>query len=183
MKHSIEIPHSERLRYRLMNESDADNLFELDQDPEVMRFLNNSKPTPREDIEKYFIPRMMAFTDPTKGTGLWAMELIDTGEFVGWILVRPYNFSNENCEWDNLELGWRTHRSHWNKGLTTEAARAILEVVREECPEFMKFCAIVDAENLASTAVAKKLGMTFKKYTQHVTPKGTFDVEYYDISR
>jgi len=181
MKPYINIPHSERLHFRLMDEKDADLLFELDQDPEVMRYLNDGKPTPREDIDNYFIPRMMDFTDAEAGCGLWSMEDRENAECLGWILVRPYGFSTDYCEMDNLELGWRTRRSHWNKGLTTEGATAIINVLKELRPEINKFSAIVDADNIASVAVAKKLGMTFKKNTQHVTPKATFDVEYYDM--
>jgi len=39
MNAPIEIPTSSRLRFRLMDEGDADLLFELDQDPDVMRFV------------------------------------------------------------------------------------------------------------------------------------------------
>ena len=41
---------TERLVLRRFTEADADNLFDLDGDPEVMRFLTGGKPTPREVI-------------------------------------------------------------------------------------------------------------------------------------
>jgi RimJ/RimL family protein N-acetyltransferase len=38
-----------RLTLRRFTEADEDNLVALDRDPEVMRFLNGGRPTPREE--------------------------------------------------------------------------------------------------------------------------------------
>jgi RimJ/RimL family protein N-acetyltransferase len=62
MNTTIHIPPSPRLAYRLMDGNDAPLLFELDQDPEVMRYLNDGKPSTREEIDAYFVPRVTAFT-------------------------------------------------------------------------------------------------------------------------
>lgn len=42
---------TDRMVLRRFTEADADNLFDLDSDPDVMRFLNGDKPTPRDVIE------------------------------------------------------------------------------------------------------------------------------------
>ena len=84
----LQVPDSARLRYRLMDSCDAPLWFELDQDPEVMRFLNDSKPTSWEEIERYFIPRIAAFTNAATGCGLWEVRLKQSDEYLGWILVR-----------------------------------------------------------------------------------------------
>ena len=180
MNAPIEIPTSSRLRFRLMDEGDADLLFELDQDPDVMRFMTGGKPTPRDEIENYFVPRMLDFTDPVAGTGIWAAIEKDSDEFLGWILVREYGFGNDYLEPDNLELGWRFKRHCWGKGIATEAAGAVLEALKQRT-DIRRFCAIADRENVASTRVMEKLGMQFGKATVHVTPKGNFDVDYYDM--
>ena len=39
---------TERLILRWFTEADVDNLVDLDGDPDVMRYLNGGKPTPRE---------------------------------------------------------------------------------------------------------------------------------------
>jgi hypothetical protein len=36
--------------------ADVDSLFELNSDPEVMRYINGGKPTPREEIRDNIIP-------------------------------------------------------------------------------------------------------------------------------
>jgi len=69
----VEVPNSSRLQYELMSVANApDLMFELDQDPEVMRFINGGKPTSREEIQDRFIPRLEKYRLPEKGWGLWA---------------------------------------------------------------------------------------------------------------
>jgi RimJ/RimL family protein N-acetyltransferase len=47
-----------RLLLRRFTEADADNLFDLDSDPEVMRFLTGAEPTPREvGSQMWYLPR------------------------------------------------------------------------------------------------------------------------------
>lgn len=180
MKAPLAIPPSARLRFRLMDEQDADLLFDLDQDPEVMHFMTGGKPTPRDEITDYFIPRMLDFTDPESGCGIWAAISRDSDEFLGWILVREYGFGNDYLEPDNLELGWRFKRHCWGKGIATEAAGAVLGSLKQR-PEILRFCAIADRANVASTRVMEKLGMQFGRETVHVTPKDNHDVDYYDM--
>jgi RimJ/RimL family protein N-acetyltransferase len=45
-----------RLTLRRFTEADVDNLFELNSDPEVMRYITGGKPTPREEIRDDIIP-------------------------------------------------------------------------------------------------------------------------------
>lgn len=56
------------------------------------------------------------------------------------------------------ELGWVIHRDHWSRGYTTEAARALMEAVRERYG-VRRIFACCDSENQASFRVMEKLGM------------------------
>ena len=67
----MNITSTTRLTFRLMTEQDDELLFELDQDPAVMRYLTDGKPTSRADISNVFIPRMLSYRNPDKGWGLW----------------------------------------------------------------------------------------------------------------
>jgi RimJ/RimL family protein N-acetyltransferase len=164
-----------------MDAGDADLLFDLDQDPEVMRFLNDGKPTPRAEIEDYFIPRMLAFTNPATGCGLWAVEDSTSGDYLGWILVREYGFGTSYHDSRIIELGWRIYRQSWGLGIATEAARAImLAVVRQS--GITRVCALADADNLGSIGVMKKLGMQYVDDRIHHTPKGDYPVVYYEMA-
>lgn len=176
----IHIPPSSRLSYRLMNSNDASLLFELDQDPEVMRYLNDSKPSTWDEVERVFIPRIMKFTDAASGHGLWEVRTRDTSEYLGWILVRQYGFDTPYHEPDNIELGWRLKRHCWGRGIATEAAAAILDVVRKQ-RGIRAFCAVADPDNLGSISVMKKLGMHYVDNRVHITPMRNFDVAYYEM--
>lgn len=173
------IPDSARLRYRLMDERDAPLWFELDQDPEVMRFLNDGKPTTWEDLERHLVPRTTAFTDRAKGLGLWEVREKESGEYLGWVLVRHYRFDSPLREDDNLELGWRLKRHCWGRGIATEAAGTLIEVFRRD-PAIRVFSALADPANLASIGVMKKLGMRYIDARVHHTPMRDYTCVYYE---
>ena len=94
--------------------------------------------------------------------------------------MREYGFQTPLHIPGNIELGWRLKRSHWGRGITTEAARAIMDVVRYN-PGVSVFSAIADVDNVASIAVMKKLGMQYIDDRVHNTPKGDYFVVYYEM--
>ena len=62
----MNITSSNRLNYKLIDESDSEFLYLLDQDPEVMRYINGGNMTSREDIKNKFIPRHNAYKNADK---------------------------------------------------------------------------------------------------------------------
>ncbi len=156
------VHESDRLSFRLMDESDLDFLFELDQDEAVMRYINGGQMTSWHDKINIFLPRMMSYRNPEKGWGLWQVKIKDQALPIGWVLVRPMGFFSNQVEWENIELGWRFKRNTWGHGYATEAAKAVMQALGEQQTEIKKFSAVALAENLASIAIMKKLGMQFK---------------------
>ena len=175
------INNSARLSYKLMTADDAELLYQLDQDPEVMRFITDGEASSRETIENILVPRMEKYLNPKKGWGLWQVNITETDEYIGWVLVRPMNFFSDAPELDNLELGWRFFRSFWGKGYATEAAANIKNSFAEY-PEKLKFSAIADEKNLGSIGVMKNIGMSYVKTYDHVDPLFQCQVAYYQIA-
>lgn len=173
----LEIPNSERLRFELMTDVHADLLFELDQDPEVMRYINGGKPSSREEIETKYLPRMESYTTPEKGWGIWGVWILESSQFIGWILVRPMHYFDEGRNDNDLELGWRFLRSSWGKGYATEASKAVMDA--HEKIGVPQFSALADEKNLGSINVMKKLGMEYEKTGLHRDPLGDAVVVYY----
>src|SRR5207247_5650526 len=63
---------TERLALRRFTEDDVDNLVELDSDPDVMRFINGGRPTPRQEIESDVPPTFLDYYKRFAGYGFWA---------------------------------------------------------------------------------------------------------------
>jgi RimJ/RimL family protein N-acetyltransferase len=147
-----------RLLLRRFTEADAVNLFDLDSDPEVMRFLTGGKPTSREVIRNETLPRFFHYYDRFGGLGFWAAIEKSTGDFVGWFELRPH----ENDDPGEVELGYRLKRSAWGKGYATEGSRALI------CKGFtelgvQRVVAKTMAVNTASRRVMEKTGLTLER--------------------
>jgi RimJ/RimL family protein N-acetyltransferase len=95
-----------RLVMREFSEDDVDNLFDLNSDPEVMRYLTGGRPTPREEIRDRIIPFHLAVYDRLNRLGTWAAESTATGEFLGWFHFRP----GPGGDITNIDLGYRLRR-------------------------------------------------------------------------
>ena len=50
---------TERLRLRDIDAGDVDELFALNDDPDVMRFINGGRPASRDAVERRTLPAMM----------------------------------------------------------------------------------------------------------------------------
>jgi RimJ/RimL family protein N-acetyltransferase len=176
----VTIKNSERLSFRLMGQKDAHLLWELNQDPEVMKFINGGKPESMADISSKYLPRLKKFTDAEQGWGLWQVCDKESNEYLGWVLIRPMDFFSEEPKLDDLEIGWRFFKKTWGKGYATEAAIAIKNaVVSQTDVHYVSATALED--NIGSIAVMKKIGMAFiKKYT-HIDPMGDFIAVHYQM--
>jgi len=177
----VNINNSERLNFKLMGAKDAMLLFELDQDAAVMKYINGGKLTSMKEIKEVYIPRMAEYTRAEKGWGLWQVNVTNTQEFIGWILVRPMHFFSEQPQWNNWELGWRFKQASWGKGYATEAAKQIMNTLAST-QSVKYFSAIAVPDNLASINIMKKLGMQYLKTDLHQDPLGDMKVVYYQVS-
>jgi RimJ/RimL family protein N-acetyltransferase len=111
-----------RLVIRQFTEDDLDNLFDLNSDPEVMRYLTGGRPTPREEIRDQIIPFHLSVYQRLDRLGTWAAETAATGEFLGWFHFRP----GPDADITNIDLGYRLRRQAWNQGYATEGSRALI---------------------------------------------------------
>ncbi|MGK5741288.1 GNAT family N-acetyltransferase [Micromonospora sp. URMC 103] len=147
---------TERLVLRPFTDDDADRLFALDDDPEVMRFINGGKPASRETIRSRILPRLL-HDHPCIGTrGYWAAEEKATGAFLGWFEFRPLDEHSA----DVVELGYRLNRAAWGKGYATEGSRAL---IAKGFTDFgvQRVTANTMAVNTRSRRVMEKSGLVF----------------------
>ena len=169
---------TERLVLRQFIEDDVDELFDLDSDPAVTRFLTGGKPTPGDEIRNKILPAYLRYYELFEGFGFWAAVEKSSGEFLGWFEFRP----PEGGGTDEVELGYRLRRSAWGKGYATEGSRALIRKgfvdlgVRRVVAETM-------AVNAASRRVMEKAGLTYvrtfhQEWPERIEGSEQGDVEY-----
>ncbi len=145
--------HTERLLLLRWRKSDCGPFARLNADPRVMEYFPATL-TPAESDA--MIGLIDAHFD-RYGFGLWALELRDTGEFIGFTGLNVPNFDAPFTPC--VEIGWRLAYDHWGKGLATEAARSVLHhaFTTLGLKEVVSFTAAI---NHRSRRVMEKLGMT-----------------------
>jgi RimJ/RimL family protein N-acetyltransferase len=163
-----------RLVMRQFTEDDADNLFDLDSDPEVMRYLTGGRPIPREEIRDRIIPFNLGVYGRLDRLGTWAAESAATGEFLGWFHFRPGHGSDDIT---NVELGYRLRRSSWNKGYATEGSRALISRGFTDLGVERVF-ALTMTVNSASRRVLEKCGLTLVRTIPFDGPDGIEGAEH-----
>ena len=146
-----------RLTIRQFTEDDVDNLFDLNSDPEVMRYLTGGRPIAREKIRDEIIPFHLASYNRFDRLGTWAAESAATGQFLGWLHFCPG--AGSDADTANVDLGYRLCRSAWNKGYATEGARAVISMGFTDLGVERVFARAM-AANGASRRVMEKCGLT-----------------------
>ena len=169
---------TQRLVLRRFTEDDSANLVELDGDPEVMRFINGGRPTPRTEIESEVLPAFLDYYERYRGYGFWAAIEKSTGLFVGWFHFRPAERSPPG----EVELGYRLRRSAWGKGYATEGSRALVDKGFAELG-VERVVASTMVVNVASRRVMEKAGLRFVRsfrqpWPDYIEGEEEGDVEY-----
>lgn len=177
----LEIKASDRLSFTLLSEKDADLLFEIDQDPEVMRYLNGGKLTTMQSITEIFVPRMMQYRNPSRGYGIWQVRRLEDNAYIGWVLIRPMGFNTKTPSHDDVEIGWRFKRRYWGQGYASEAARTVSQAVLANNSNVRLLSAIAVPHNAASIGVMRKLGMQYVKRFMHRDALGEVDAVLYSM--
>lgn len=154
-----------------MNADDAQLLFDLDNDPAVMKYLTRGKISSMKTIKDVFIPRMQAYRNELKGWGLWQVNTIADDAFIGWVLIRPMGFFDGEIDYSDIEIGWRFKRSSWGNGYASEAASAVATQIAKQ-PEVKTLSATALSDNSGSINVMKKLGMAFITEYSHTDDEG-----------
>ena len=150
--------HTSRLVLRPMEVADANFFYELNNDPEVIRYTGDSAfKTPEEALA------LIINYDQYKKyrSGRFTVILKETGELLGWCGLKYHPGSGET------DLGYRLKKEFWNKGYATEAAKACIEYGFNDL-KLSSIIATAAKENTASVRIMEKLGMTFwKEVVEH----------------
>ena len=154
----IDIPtlRTERLVLRAFREDDTEPLFQLMQDPEVVRYIGDRQVPTRQEVWRAIAGWIGHWA--LREYGLWAVDDRESGELVGRIgLINP-------VDWPGPEVGYTIGKRWWGRGLATEGARAAMDWGFEN-RGFDELISLIDPANTASIGVARKLGEHLKGET------------------
>lgn len=143
---------TERLYLRSWNYEDLPHFRAMNRDSKVMKYF----PSTQTDEETDLLYKRIVAEFEEKGYGLYAVELKETGEFIGYTGLHHFDFDADFSP--GTEIGWRLKAEHHNKGYATEAATAVLKHAEKMgLKEIYSFTARI---NLPSERVMRKIGMT-----------------------
>lgn len=151
---------TERLILRSWRVTDRAVFAEINSNNKVMRYF----PKPLSiDESNGFVDRINSEFEET-GFGLYAVEIKETGEFIGYVGFHRFAFDVPFSP--GWEIGWRISDKFWNKGYATEAAMACIKYAQEKklCNRLYSFTAV---PNIASENVMKRIGMSFEGLFMH----------------
>jgi len=169
---------TERLILRYFTDADVDNLYQLDGDAEVMRYINGGKPSDRAQILSQTLPLFLKSYDDDRGYGYWAAEEKSSGEFLGW-----FHFRLPLDGGEDIELGYRLKRAFWGKGYGTEGAIALIQKGFTELGTKRVFAKAL-AVNSGSIRVMEKAGLKFdKSFIETRFPGSNKEAVKYAIAR
>lgn len=143
-----EVLETERTLVREIGVDDYDSLKELYDYPEVTEFLEPLFDKEKElQYQRDYYDNIYSFYD----FGMWGVFDKKTGKMIGRCGIDPHEHG--------IELGYIISPEFQRRGLAYEVCTAIIEHARKmDIPElFVK----VDKENMASIALAKKLGFEY----------------------
>ncbi|MFT6148037.1 MAG: RimJ/RimL family protein N-acetyltransferase [Saprospiraceae bacterium] len=168
------IAETERLILRKIKLFDASAMFEMDSNPNVLKYLTIDKIKSIEVSKQHILN--IQYQYEKCGVGRLAVVLKSTDEFIGWsglkYIKEPIN-NHKNI----FDLGYRFLERHWGKGYATEAAQASLDYGFNTL-NLKKIHAITMSDHTDSQSVLKKIGFQF----QNIFSEKGFPHHWYSIS-
>lgn len=143
-----EVIETDRLRLRPYSLEDVEDVLSYADDPEWALYVPVPQPYTRANAAEYLARQL---SQDSKKRVSWAIEY--AGSAVGGVNIR-LDFENRVGT-----IGYSIARRLWGKGLTTEAAGAVINAAFATLPDLNRIQAAADERNVGSVRVMEKLGM------------------------
>ncbi|MFJ5774501.1 GNAT family N-acetyltransferase [Streptomyces sp. NPDC093094] len=151
-----------RLLLRAWHDDDLAPMADINTDPRVMRWIDDGSAhdldRTAEDIERW------EEEWDEEGFGLFAVELLASGELIGFAGLSLPEFLPEVMP--AVAVSWRIGSQFWGQGYASEAAHATLEFALQD-RGLDRVISINRMGDNASENVIRKLGMTPERETTH----------------
>jgi RimJ/RimL family protein N-acetyltransferase len=162
---------TERLTLRSFREEDVDVMAQLFANPDFMRFSLGVFTERKHTIT--FVEKVIGW-DHAGIPSQFAVVPRDEDAIIGYCGF----FHHPEHGIEDVEIGYRLHPDYWNRGLITEAARAVRDHGFRDW-KLLRVISLVHPENFPSRRVAEKNGM---KVENEITFRG-FPTLVYAMTR
>jgi len=147
-----------RLELRGFVPADVDDLYRLDSDLRVAKYLGG-KPLSREEVEAN-LGRIRKGYRANYGLGLWRAARRDSGAFIGWFCLKYVPKSTD------VEVGYRLLPEAWGQGFATEGAEALVAYGFDDLGLY-KIIGVTHPDNRASQRVLLKVGLVPRGFSRY----------------
>lgn len=138
---------TKRLLIRNFEVADAEALYPILSDPEVMRYIES--PFSMEQTQGFIFAAGLS-VPPL----VYAAQQKDTGILIGHVIFHPSGDAQE------YEIGWILGRAYWHQGYADEITAALIEYAQERgISSLMLEC---DPLQAASRHIAEKYGFAYQ---------------------
>jgi len=145
---------TERLILRSFREEDVDAMAQLFTNPDFMRFSLGVFTERKQTVA--FIEKVIGWDRAGIPSQFAAVPKVEDA------VVGYCGFYHHAELPEEVEIGYRLHPDYWNRGLITEAARAVRDHAFADL-KLPRVISLIHVENIASRRVAEKNGMKVEK--------------------
>ena len=140
-----------RLELRSFAAGDFDDLYRLDSDPRVMKYIADGKPASREAVAQR-LKRFIRYPTLYPDLGVWRASRRDNGAYIGWFAL---NYAGKTTD---VEVGYRLLPEAWGRGFATEGAKALVDYGFDDLG-LHRIIGVTHPGNKASQRVLQKAGL------------------------
>src|SRR5664279_5821507 len=109
-----------RLSMRNFTLDDFDDLYALNSDRRVMKYIADGTVSTRDEVAGA-LRRFVRYPTLYPDLGVWHTSRRDTGAFIGFFAL---NYAGKSTD---IEVGYRLMRDAWGLGFATEGATALVQ--------------------------------------------------------
>jgi RimJ/RimL family protein N-acetyltransferase len=149
----MKVLETKRLILRRFRPEDFDELYRMNSDPAIMKYVGNGSTRNHMQIVKE-LDMLISHYVRKPGLGIWATLLKDSNIFVGASGLVYFDNTEE------IEIGYRMLKEYWCQGYATEASVGLLNYGFETLG-LKKIVSSAHPENMASRRVMEKIGMSY----------------------
>ncbi|CAM3108517.1 GNAT family protein [Paenibacillus sediminis] len=150
----LPVLETERLILRKLRLEDLEDMYSYASDEELTKYVTWDTHQSMSDTEQFMNYVLQQYAN--KSVAPWAIEYKQNGKMIGTI-----DFVWWKPDHKIAEIGYVLSKDYWGKGMTTEAARAIIQFGFEQM-DLVCIQARCFIQNIGSSRVMEKSGMSFE---------------------